>query len=485
MTIRWMKNGVAASLAAVCAVSASADSGTYFPGEGDIPVRVWQTTGKKPFREIFTTPFTVHEYTDKQPLDVDAAQPDNEYEFLGVGVSMTDASCWILSHIAPEKRRALLEAVFSPDGEKGAGLSAVRLNIGASDYSTALYTYDEVAGDVDMKHFSVKRDDAYLFPMVKEAMKVNPSLFLFAAPWSPPTWMKTTGRLVDGRFKDGCEAALSNYLCAYAKACRERGLELGAINVQNECNYSTKGMYPSCVFTSAQESAVAKALSCKLKEEKLDAKVWIWDHNYNHATNRVAGQLADPALKAAIGGVAWHSYRVPATPMGELHKAHPDVPFYHTEMGPSIITDVRTEFWWCDRVFEAFENGCRSFTGWNLCLTDDGQPLTGPHGCGGLVAVDLDTGDFVPSSQYRVFRHIGPFVGRGAKLLHVEGERDGTRTVLFRNPDGRHVLVIGCSGESASASKVVRRARVHVKFRNEWLAVPLPYGTWSVTTVVF
>lgn len=467
-----------AAVAALACLAAA--GGTYVPDEGDIPVRVWQTTERKPFREILTTPFTVHAYSDKEPLDVDAAQPD--HEFLGLGVSMTDASAWMLSQLSPERRRALLEMVFSPDA--GAGLSALRLNIGASDYSTALYTYDDTPGDVEMKRFSVARDDRYLFPMVKESVAVNPAMFLFAAPWSPPGWMKDTGRFVDGNFKDGNELALANYLCAYAKACRARGLPLRAVNVQNESNLSTKGRYPSCVFTGEQEARVAKVLARRLREDGLDAKVWIWDHNYYGATNRVPRQLADPDLRAAIGGVSWHSYRPPAAPMGDLHRQYPDIPFYHSEMGPAIVTDERTEFWWCDRIFDALENGCRLFTGWNLCLTDDGQPLTGPHGCAGLVAVDLDTGAFTPSPQYRVFRHIGPFVKRGARLLHVAGERDGTRLVLFRNPSGEHVLVIGCLGTSANEKKIPR-ARVHVKYRDEWLAVPLPYGVWSLTTVVF
>ena len=50
-----------------------------FPDEGDIAVRVWQTTAEKPFREIFTTPFTRHAYGDKAPLDVDAAVEDQPF----------------------------------------------------------------------------------------------------------------------------------------------------------------------------------------------------------------------------------------------------------------------------------------------------------------------------------------------------------------------------------------------------------------------
>ena len=454
--------------------------GTYLPGEGDIDVRVWQTTAAKPFREVFTTPFSRHAYGDKAPLDVDAAVPD--HPFLGVGASMTDGSAWLLSRMIPERRRALLETAFSPDPAKGAGLSALRLNIGASDYSTALYTYDDVPGDVEMRHFSVERDDHWVFPMTKESAAVNPSMYLFAAPWSPPGWMKDNGQICGGNFADGNERALANYLVAYARACRERGLPLGALSVQNE-PFWANAIYPTCGYTMEQLSRVNIKLARRLREEGLDTAVWFWDHNYNHAV-AVGEALADEALRSSIDGVAWHSYTDGVQSMGELHRRHPDLPFYHTEQGPALISTERTERWWCDRLFNAFENGCGLFTAWNLCLDDDGQPLTGPHTCAGLLSVDPETGDFEESALLRVMRHVGPFVRRGARLLHVRGDRDGAATVLFRNPDGSHALVIGCAGR-ATGREGPPRARVHVKYRDEWLAVPLPIDVWSVTTVVF
>ncbi len=454
--------------------------GSCLPLEGGIAVRAWQTTAAKPFREIFTTPFTRHAYGDKAPLDVDAAVEDQP--FLGVGASMTDSSAWLLSRMTPESRRVLLEAVFSPDPTKGAGLSALRLNIGASDYSTALYTCDDVAGDTRMEHFSAARDDRWLFPMTKEAIAANPAMFLFAAPWSPPGWMKDGGRICGGRFKDGFEDAIANYVTAYVKACRERGLDIGAVNVQNE-PFLERGDYPTCAYTMEQLSRATIALARRLREEGLATETWFWDFNYD-GSDAVAAALADPALREAIQGVAWHSYDPSAEKMGRVHRNFPDIPFYHTEHGPIVNSAERTERWWCDRVFDAFDNGCRLFTAWNLCLTDDGQPVTGPFTCGGLVDVDPDTGEFVPSALYRVLRHIGPFVKRGARLLRVEGDRDGAATVLFRNPDGSHALVIGCAGR-AEGREGPPRARVHVKFRDEWLSVPLPIDVWSITTVVF
>ena len=458
-------------------------AGTYLPGEGNFDVSVWQTTGERGFREILTSPFTVHAYTNRAPIDVDAAEVRGKFSWLGV--SMTDASCYLLSRLAPEKRRALLEAVFSPT--KGAGLGGVRLNIGSSDYATGIYNYNENAGDVEMTKFSVARDDNWVFPMVKEALAVNPDLFLFAAPWSPPGWMKTTGNFIDGHFKDGCEQAYANYLTAYVRECGRRGIPVRAVTAQNEAALSTRGTYPSCVFSAEQEAEVARLLAAKLKAEGLNAVAWLWDWDYHGADGRLGDQLSRLGLADVIGGIAWHSYSGGEEKMGALKAKYPSIPFYHTEMGPAKHDPNRNEQWWAGKIVRAFENGCESFTGWNLCLDSDGQPLVGPHLCMGLVTVDPETGDFTPSAQYNVFRHIAPFVKPGAAVLRAEGDRDGMETLLFRNPDGAYVLVTACNAGRGTRREHhdEPRPKLYVKCQGEYKHLPLPYGTWSVTTMVF
>lgn len=470
-------------VAAALGLARAACGETYLPGEGDVDVAVFQTTGERGFREIRTSPFTPHAYTNRAPIDVDAAEVRGRFSWLGV--SMTDASCWLLSRLEPEKRLRLLEAVFSP--QTGAGLRGVRLNIGSSDYATAIYNYNEHAGDVEMKHFSVARDDNWVFPMVKAAQKVNPGLFVFAAPWSPPSWMKTTGNFIDGHFKDGCEPAYANYLAAYVRECGKRGIAVRAVTAQNEAALSTHGTYPSCVFSAEQEAAVAKLLAVRLKAEKLSAQVWLWDWNYADGGDRLVRQLGELGLSEVIRGIAWHSYSNGEEKMWELKKAYPQIPFYHTEMGPAKHDPSRNEQWWAGKIRRAFENGCQSFTGWNLCLDTDGQPLVGPHLCMGLVTVEPETGDFKPSAQYNVFRHIGPFVREGAEVLRAEGDRDGMETLLFRNPDGECVLVCVCSAGRGLKGRRWNepRPKLYVRYAGEYKYLPLPYGTWSVTTMVF
>jgi len=490
---KWtLSNKVLGSLLCGVVLPGGAIAETYLPGEGDFEVSVYQTTGVRGFRELPTTPFTVHSYTNRPPIDVDRAEVRSTYS--GLGVSLTDASAWVLAQMPADRRKALLEAVFSR--ENGAALAGVRLNIGSSDYSTAIYCYNDMPDDVEMKHFSLARDRHWLIPMAKEAMSVNPELFFFAAPWSPPAWMKTTNNFIDGHFKDGCEPAMANYLAAYVREMCKSGVPVKAVTVQNEAALSTRGTYPSCVFGEEQESLVCKLLKKKIAAEGLDAQVWLWDFNTNRdvENGRLARQLADPELLASVDAIAWHSYDSGPEKMWPLKKKYPKLHFYHTEQGPAKHVSNRTEKWWCDRIAMMMENGCEAFTGWNLALTDDGQPLTGPHLCLGLVTVDLDTGDFSPSAQYTVFRHIGPFVKKGAQVLRCVGaDYDECKTLLFRNPDGEYVLVVASDGHGTPRNDVNRRGadgyeprpKLYIRCQGQMKHLPLPYGSWSVTTLIF
>ncbi len=110
-------------------------------------------------------------------VDLDAAAPG--HPFTGLGVSIPEASCWLLSRLPAEKRAEILRTVWTADG---AGLSVARLQVGSSDYSMHAYTYDDVAGDTELKRFSIDPDRRYVLPVVKEIQKVNPDVTFFASP---------------------------------------------------------------------------------------------------------------------------------------------------------------------------------------------------------------------------------------------------------------------------------------------------------------
>ena len=110
-----------------------------------------------------------------------AEQPVNE-SFSGFGVAITGASCYELSTMSEERRNAFLSDIYGRDGLQ---LSVGRLSVGSSDYSADVYSYCEKENDRKLESFSIERDREYIIPMIKEILKHNPGLKLFASPWSP------------------------------------------------------------------------------------------------------------------------------------------------------------------------------------------------------------------------------------------------------------------------------------------------------------
>ena len=473
-----MKEQTAAFSAILALAVSSAAWGGGFAGLNErIKFRTYQTVGEPggEMREIRTTPFTRHAYVGKPVLDLDDLEAS--HKFFGLGVSFTDASCWLLSQLPPERRHALLAELFTP---QGVGLSVGRLNIGASDYATELYNYNDEPGDVEMKHFSVARDEVYMIPVLKEAAAICPNLFYFASPWSPPGWMKTTGEMCGGALKDDSLEALSNYLLAYLKAYRDRGIRVQALTIQNEPDTDQHGGCPATIVSGEQEAKVTgRLLGPKIAAEGLGTKIWLWDHDVTTTKlARVGRVLEDPAVRKVTRTVAVHPYTGSATNLQAFVRAHPGVELHMTECGPNVGSADGNEVGCLNSVFSYLENGCSSYLGWNLCLDADGQPCTGHFHCAGLVEVDIEKGTWKPSGQYRAFRHIGPFVKRGAEIMRTKPAIFSCTSCVFRNPDGQLVVVLAQKRENRW------RTRVYLKYRGEYLALALPFDCASLTTVV-
>ena len=59
------------------------------------------------------------------------------------------------------------------------------------------YSYDDVPyGQTDphLAQFSIAHDTPYIVPLLRQVLAINPAAKVVALPWSPPAWMKVTGR---------------------------------------------------------------------------------------------------------------------------------------------------------------------------------------------------------------------------------------------------------------------------------------------------
>ena len=376
-------------------------------------------------------------------------------DFLGFGAAITPASCYNLAQMSPDERRELITRIYT---EEGANLSVARLCIGASDYSPEIYTYDDVAGDTALAHFSVARDEAYVIPMLREILAVRPDLFLFASPWTPPAWMKT-GECVSGGYMRECYLeCYAEYFVKYVKAYASHGIRISAVTPQNEPNTQQNGWMTSCIWHPEIEAKFVKILRRRFDEEGIGTKIWLFDHSFRDAA-RVRWQLERrEGVTAACGGLAFHYYDGAIEETASLGTDFPSLPLHFTEGGPRLYDHYADDHCkWGIMIARAFKVGYRSFTGWNLMLDEFGGPNAGPFACGGLVTRDTRDGSLTYSGQHTAFRHISPYITKSSRVcyLHsadafdksmfgypVSNDRRPIEGIEIENGDSRHVAVV-------------------------------------------
>jgi len=177
-------------------------------------------------------------------------------EILGFGAAFTDASCYLFSQLSEDSRQQLFHELFHPSE---LGLSVCRTCIGASDYSTEVYSFDEGEPDPDLKRFSIDHDRRYLLPALRQARKVNPELFLFSSPWSPPGWMKAAnGSMLGGSMRKKYFASYAQYFLKFLQAYAAEGVAIQAVTPQNEVDTDQDGRMPACLWGQEYEIEFVK-----------------------------------------------------------------------------------------------------------------------------------------------------------------------------------------------------------------------------------
>lgn len=373
-------------------------------------------------------------------------------DFLGFGVAITGSSCYELNTMQPDDRTELLKRIYT---KEGLGLSVGRLSVGSSDYSAELYSYDDVDGDISLEHFSIDRDKAYIIPMIKEIIKINPDIYLYASPWSPPAWMKTGGSLCGGYMRREYIDCYAEYIVKYLKAYAECGINIRALTPQNETEQKQHGLMPACDWHPDIEAEFISVLRKKLDENGMDVKIWMYDYNFD-GVPRVKWCLDNhKALLDDCDGIAFHYYRGSIEQTDVLKQAYPNMKMHFTEGGPRLFDNYGTDWCkWSIMMSKVLNHGFGSFTGWNLMLDETGGPNIGPYFCGGLVTLNSQSGELSYSGQYKALRAISGFMQKGATVYQTVLEdnfigmfrypqKDAPMTAAaFRNPDGDLVYIL-------------------------------------------
>ena len=389
------------------------------------------------------------------PVNIDETKVFQEID--GFGAAMTASSAWLLKNVLNDlQRQTAMDDLF--DSEKGIGISYVRISMGACDFRLKEYTYDDVpAGQDDLKleKFSITADEEYIIPMLRQALQINPKLKIMASPWSAPAWMKDGGTLAGGKLKsdDATYEAYANYFVRFIKSYAADGIPIDAVTLQNEPHH-TNNNYPTMRMEPPDQARLARLLGERLKAEKLETRIIVWDHNWDEP-NYATAVLADPAARPYIDGSAFHAYAGKVEAQSKVHDAYPDKNIYFTESsGGDWAKDFGSNVMWdtSNLIIGSTRNWARTVLKWNLALDEKNGPKIpgGANNCRGVITINQKTKAVTKNEEYYAFGHASKFVRPGAHRVHSTS----TSSVAFVNPDKSLVLIVMNKGDDQKAFTV-------------------------------
>jgi glucosylceramidase len=374
--------------------------------------------------------------------------PSTTYQSMtGFGASFTDSSAWLVAN-SPQ-RAAIMTKLFDPS--QGIGLDFLRQPIGASDFSRSLYSYDDMpAGQTDpsLSSFSISHDNAYILPILQQALQLNPATTIMATPWSPPGWMKASGSMIGGSLNPANDQAYANYLVKFLQAYKNAGVPVSLLTPQNEPEFSPSN-YPGSTMSAGDEAAfIASYLGPAIRNAGLSTQILGYDHNWDD-TGYPSSILANAAAAQYTAGIAWHCYAGDPSAQSTVHNSYPAKDTYFTECSGSQSANPANTFsdsldWQTENlIIGATRNWAKSVVTWNMALDPSGGPSMNCTTCTGVVTVNNTAGTATYNAEYYVLGQASKFVKPGA--VRVDSNTFGSgnlEDVAFRNPDGSNALIV-------------------------------------------
>lgn len=394
----------------------------------------------------------------------------------GFGASLTDSAAWVIAHkLSSEQQNSLWQNLFNPSA--GIGISFLRQPMGASDFSASgNYSYDDVpAGqtDPDLTHFSIAHDTAYLTPLLRQALTVNPAIKITAVPWSPPAWMKTSGTMNGGNMNPAYFPSLAQYFVKFVESYQQLGVPIYAVMPQNE-PLNSNTAYPTEYLAASDEAAfIATHLGPAFDAARLSKiKIFGYDHNWDNPFYAET-VLADVSASTYVAGSAFHCYAGDVSAQSTVRNAYPNKDIWFTECSGTVGTKFANDLAWDAEhlLIGATRNWARSVSLWNLALDQNSGPRNGGcSNCRGVVTIDDSTSppSITNNVEYYVLGHAAKFVAPGAYRVDSNSFGHGSiEDVAFQNPDGSIVLLVLNSGNNSAFT---------VSWRGQIFSYTLPAG---------
>jgi glucosylceramidase len=392
----------------------------------------------------------------------------------GFGGCFNERGWTSLRALSEDDRESVLHELFDPTA--GARFTYCRTPIGANDFATEAYSYDESDGDFGLKHFSIEHDRQTLIPFIRAAQRYQPNLRLWASPWSPPSWMKRNhfyaeAQAFPGMKENGIRPEQighegedmfilePNYLQAYATyfgryidAYRAEGIRIGMVMPQNEFNSAQN--FPSCTWTPEGLVNFLKLLGPEMQKRDVEVFFGTLERGDPKLLERV---MADASAARFVKGVGLQWAAKNALPT--IGREFPALLIYQSEQecGDGSNNWSYTGYCW-QLMKHYFRSGASAYMYWNISTGDPTSTWGWPQNS--LVSVDTTTKTFRYNHDYYLLKHLTHFVDVGAQRMETTGTCDDA--LAFANPDGSVVLLVRNELPHAQMVQVQVRERAAV-----------------------
>ena len=433
--------------------------------------------------------FAAQEKAKLPGFKINAAVTDQKID--GFGASLMEAGLICLNDLPPAAQEEVLQQLFDP--EKGAGFTAMKTEIAATDFASAgpWYTYDDTPGDVELKNFSVARDlgPNGMITFIKRARQYG--RFMLQAPMDyPPDWMLTNlqdreKQDVDPKYFD----ALAHYYLRYLQEYEKHGIFIDYLSLFNE-----PGIYTKIPYTKIRD-LLKNHVGPLFEKEGVKTKIQLSEAPSREEAKNYETVLSDPAARQYVASLPYHGYDFKNFEViANLHKKYPELPLWMTEIcwayeagAPRHVPLPRYDWedgdFWVNQIVSDLEVGAAAWIYWNMILDEKGGPwaISPVHGNPDpnvqhpVVIINRQTKQVTYTGLYYYLAHFSKFVRPGAVRIETSGNVKGVRCVAFKTPAGGMVAQLVNSRQAGTTVRLESGGRV--------LRVSLP--AISITTCLW
>lgn len=403
--------------------------------------------------------------------------PDNTYQTItGFGGSFTEASAHLLNQLSSKNRELILKAYFGTDGAR---YSLTRTHINSCDFSLGNYSYAAVAGDKELKSFTIEEDRDDIIPMIKDAMALSADGFkIIASPWTAPPWMKDNNDWKGGKLLPEYYDVWALFFSKYLDAYKKEGIDIWGLTVENE-PLGNNSSWESMHYTPEEMvDFVNNHLGPKLESDGHQITLLAYDQNRGDELEEWADIIyKDEASSKYFDGFAihWYASTFDWFPKS-LNHTHNLAPAKHLIQSEACI-DSEVPHWQDDTWYWSKEAtdwgwdwapedqkkfhpkyvpvyryardiiGCMNnwvdgWVDWNMVLDRQGGPNWSENWCVAPVIVDPEKDQVYFTPLYYTMAHFSRYIRPGAVRIGFDNPDTTLMMTAARNPDGSIIVVL-------------------------------------------